>query len=143
MRPNMPHIEFGVSGPSGEDGVLLIAPRDEAMEWDLKHEIASTSRHWVREKEAWWIAAAYVPTLHDIVLRFGGEVDPLAVEAAGPPTPPVVEREPESAPESAPDAPRSWRRVIASAVERVVAAISRPSPPRRAPRILPTDPRKA
>lgn len=137
----MPHIEFGVSGPSGEDGVLLIAPRDEAMEWDLKHEIASTSRHWVREKEAWWIAAAYVPTLHDIVLRFGGEVEPLAVEAAGPPTPRALE--PEPARVSGPGAPRSWRRVIASAVERVLAPLSRPSPPTRGPRILPADPRKA
>lgn len=67
---SIPQIVLDVRGPAGEKGALLLAPRDEALEWDLRHEIASTSRYWVAERQAWWIAEPYVPTLHAIVHRF-------------------------------------------------------------------------
>lgn len=65
-----PHIIPNVPGPLGARGALLIAPRNEAMEWDLRHEIASTSRYWLRDRQAWWVAEPYVPTLRTILARF-------------------------------------------------------------------------
>lgn len=62
-------IESGVRGPGGEVGFLLIAPPSEALDWDIQHEIGSTSRSWVRSRQAWWIAAPYLPAARLIAER--------------------------------------------------------------------------
>ena len=77
-----PHIIPNVPGPLGARGALLIAPRNEAMEWDLRHEIASTSRYWLRERQAWWVAEPYVPTLRTILSRFEPVPEAAPVAAA-------------------------------------------------------------
>lgn len=139
MESNVPRIEFGVSGPSGEEGVLLVAPRNEAMEWDLRHEIASTSRYWIHERQAWWIAAPYVPTLHDIVLRFGG-VPQLPDTAA---TALDTNGGPPSAGPAVPDGSLPWWSALASRLDRLLGTISRVRPRAAPSRMLPADPRKA
>lgn len=62
MKTEFPTIQIGVPGPDGRPGFLLIVPRDEALEWDIRDEIVSTSRYWVPDRQAWWIAAPYLPT---------------------------------------------------------------------------------
>ena len=39
-------IVHGVPGPGGEIGVLLLVPRSEALDWDLRDEVATTARYW-------------------------------------------------------------------------------------------------
>lgn len=65
-------IREGVRGTAGEPGFLLIAPPNEALDWDVENEVASTSRRWMSEHQAWWIAAPYLPTAREIVRRFSG-----------------------------------------------------------------------
>jgi hypothetical protein len=64
-----PSIELGVKGLNGQAGLLLRAPRSEALEWDLEAEIASPRRLWMEDRKAWWIAAPYYQTVVSIVLR--------------------------------------------------------------------------
>lgn len=74
---------------------MIIAPRDEALEWDLKHEIASTGRSWRAERQAWWISTSYLPTVRSILARFPD----LDVHGAPPgAAPPPVERPAEPLP---------------------------------------------
>lgn len=68
-------IREGVRGPAGEPGFLLIAPPNEALDWDVENEVASTCRQWMSEHQAWWIAAPYLATAHQIVRRFAGPPD--------------------------------------------------------------------
>lgn len=63
-------IRLDVRGPAGEAGFLLLAPPSEMLDWDVQHEIASTSRYWMREHQAWWIAAPYRSTAESILVRF-------------------------------------------------------------------------
>lgn len=63
-------IEYGVSGPMGQPGILLVAPRLEALEWDLEHEISDRSRCWMEDRQGWWIARCYSATLREILRRF-------------------------------------------------------------------------
>ena len=83
MKPTSPRIISGVPGPAGEPGVLLLVPPSEALDWDLKEEVASTSRHWMADRQAWWVAAPYAATAAAIVLRIHGPASPL--EALGRP----------------------------------------------------------
>lgn len=69
-------IREGVRGPAGEPGFLLMAPASEALDWDVEQEVASTSRKWMSEHQAWWIAAPYLTTARQIVSRFAGPPDP-------------------------------------------------------------------
>jgi hypothetical protein len=64
-----PTIERGVPGRRGEEGILLRAPRCEALLWDLEMEIAAARREWLSNQHAWWISASYLPTVINIVLR--------------------------------------------------------------------------
>jgi hypothetical protein len=64
-----PTIEEGVPGPRNEKGLLLRAPRSEALLWDLEMEIVSARRKWIEERQAWWIAASYHETVVAVVLR--------------------------------------------------------------------------
>jgi hypothetical protein len=64
-----PTIERGVRGRRGEDGILLRAPRSEALSWDLEMEVAAARREWLSDRQAWWIAASYYRTVISIVLR--------------------------------------------------------------------------
>lgn len=64
-----PTIEQGVRGPRNELGLLLRAPASDELTWDLEAEIVSTRRQWLPERDAWWIAAPYLPTVIAIVLR--------------------------------------------------------------------------
>lgn len=64
-----PTIELGVPGRRGEDGILLRAPRSEALSWDLEMEVAAARREWLSDRRAWWIAASYYRTVVNIVLR--------------------------------------------------------------------------
>ena len=59
-------------GPSGEPGVLLLVPPSEALDWDLKDEVASTARYWLAERQAWWVAKPYASTAVAIVTRLHG-----------------------------------------------------------------------
>jgi hypothetical protein len=93
MQRRLVRIELGVRNPTGQDGFLIVAPRDEALEWDLRHEIASTSLSWLAERRAWWISASYLPTVRTILERF----DDLEVLGAPPPEP-VAAVEPVPAP---------------------------------------------
>lgn len=109
MEIHFPKIETDVPGPDGQPGFLLIVPRDEVLDWDIQNEIGSASRFWVRDRQAWWVAAAYLHTAREIVDRF---------------RPPVVE----AAPEEALPVPRGWRaRLVALRSRwRAVAALLRP-----------------
>jgi hypothetical protein len=64
-----PTIELGVPGPRNEKGLLLRAPHNEALLWDLEMEIVSARRKWIEERQAWWIAASYEATVVAVVLR--------------------------------------------------------------------------
>lgn len=64
-----PTIEIGVPGPRGDDGLLLRARRDEALQWDLENEIVSARRQWIEELGGWWVDASYLQTVVDITLR--------------------------------------------------------------------------
>jgi hypothetical protein len=75
-------IRQGVPGPSGQMGFLLQAPPDEALDWDIEHEIASTSRCWMSEHRAWWIAMPYLNTAHGIMARFERCPEPAWVRLA-------------------------------------------------------------
>lgn len=90
-------IENDVVGPAGQPGFLLVSPPDEALEWDIQHEIASTSRHWLPDRQAWWIAAPYLSTARSILSRMD----------AAPPLPPQAEA---VAPPLAPEAPAPGKR---------------------------------
>src|SRR5690606_27879334 len=70
-------IIHGVPGPSGEPGVVLQVPPSEALDWDLSAEVASTARHWMAERQAWWVAAPYASTAAAIVARVHGPVPAL------------------------------------------------------------------
>jgi hypothetical protein len=69
-------IREGVRGPAGEPGLLLIAPPNEKLDWDVENEVASTARCWMSEHQAWWIAAPYRTTADQIVDRFCGPREP-------------------------------------------------------------------
>ena len=69
-------IRHGVAGPGGEVGFLLIAPPSEALDWDVEQEIASTCRYWIASHQAWWIAAPYLTTAHQILRRFEPAPEP-------------------------------------------------------------------
>ena len=49
--------------------MLLLVPRSEALDWDLKDEVASTARYWMADRQAWWVAAPYAATAEAIVHR--------------------------------------------------------------------------
>lgn len=66
--------------------MLLMVPRSEALDWDLKDEVASTARYWMADRQAWWVAAPYAGTAEAIVFRVHGAVLP------GDGTAPVVMR---------------------------------------------------
>lgn len=83
MNTRSPRIIHGVPGPSGEPGVLLLVPSSEALDWDLRDEVASTSRHWMADRQAWWVAAPYASTAVAIVTRLHG--NRLRVEELGRP----------------------------------------------------------
>jgi hypothetical protein len=72
LNTRTPRIIHGVPGPSGEPGVLLLVPPSEALDWDLKDEVASTARHWMADRQAWWVAAPYASTATAIVTRVHG-----------------------------------------------------------------------
>ena len=59
----------GMPGPAGETGVLLIAARSEALDWDLQAEVASTALYWMADRQAWWVAAPYASTVEAILSR--------------------------------------------------------------------------
>ncbi len=44
MEQRMVRIQLGVRGPAGQEGFVLDAPANEALDWDIRHEIASTPR---------------------------------------------------------------------------------------------------
>lgn len=67
--PATPTLECGITGPRGEMGCLLRAPASETLVWDLESEIGSARRQWQEERGAWWVAASYLDTVVDIVLR--------------------------------------------------------------------------
>jgi hypothetical protein len=75
-------IIYGVPGPTGEPGVLVVVPPSEALDWDLKDEVASTARYWNAEREAWWVAAPYASTALVIATRFNGGRPPLEEHAS-------------------------------------------------------------
>jgi hypothetical protein len=75
-------IREGIPGPAGEPGFLLVAPASEALDWDIEHEIASTSRFWMSKHQAWWIAASYLETVRAIVARFDSRPEPAWVRMA-------------------------------------------------------------
>jgi hypothetical protein len=108
----IPKIETGVPGPDGQPGFLLVVPRDEVLDWDIQSEIGSASRFWVRDRQAWWVAAAYLHTAQEIVGRF--------------PPPPV--RAPSPAAGEASPPRRGWRARLAALRSRwrAVAALLRP-----------------
>ena len=81
MSTTSPKILRGVPGPAGEPGVLLMVPRSEALDWDLKDEVASTARYWMADRQAWWVAAPYAATAEAIVFRVHGPVRPDRPEA--------------------------------------------------------------
>jgi hypothetical protein len=64
-----PTIEQGVPGPRQEDGLILRAPRRDELLWDLEMEVAAARRHWIPERDGWWIASSYMSTVISIVLR--------------------------------------------------------------------------
>ena len=64
-----PVIEWGIHGPHHQPGFLLRAPRSETLVWDLDNEITSVRQAWLEDRSAWWIAASYLDTVIDIVLR--------------------------------------------------------------------------
>lgn len=70
MKIESPKIQTNVPGPGGQPGFLLIVPRNEALEWDINYEVVSTSRYWMQERQAWWIAAPYLHTAEEIVRRY-------------------------------------------------------------------------
>ena len=88
MKTAQARIVHGVPGPAGEIGVLVVMPRSEALDWDLRDEVASTSRHWMPDREAWWVAAPYASTAIAIATRFNGGTPPQeeAAESAAPAT---------------------------------------------------------
>lgn len=112
MEIHSPKIETDVPGPDGQPGFLLIVPRDEVLDWDIQNEIGSASRFWVRDRQAWWVAAAYLHTAREIVDRF---------------QPPVV-RAPAPAPAEALPTGQGWRARMAALRSRwrAVAALLRP-----------------
>ena len=57
--------------------MLVVVPPSEALDWDLKDEVASTARCWIAEREAWWVAAPYASTAVAIATRFNGGRPPL------------------------------------------------------------------
>jgi len=77
-----PRIVHGVPGPGGEIGVLLLVPRTEALDWDLRDEVATTARYWMAERGAWWVASPYAATAVAIATRLNGGVRPME-EVAG------------------------------------------------------------
>jgi hypothetical protein len=60
----------------------MIAPPSEALDWDIEHEIASTSRCWMSKHQKWWIAASYRRTAQAIMARFEGRPEPVWVRMA-------------------------------------------------------------
>ena len=72
MNIGTPRIIHGVPGPSGEPGILLLVPPSEALDWDLKDEVATTARYWMADRQAWWVAASYASTAAAIVARVYG-----------------------------------------------------------------------
>ena len=83
-------IREGVRGPAGEPGFLLIAPPNEALDWDVENEVASTCRKWMSEHQAWWIAAPYLAAAQQIVSRFAGPAEPAWARLARRLTPQLV-----------------------------------------------------
>lgn len=57
-------------------GFLLMVPPDEALDWDVQQEIASTSRHWMASHQAWWVAMPYLSTARLILGRFEEKSQP-------------------------------------------------------------------
>ncbi|HEX6068439.1 MAG TPA: hypothetical protein VFZ18_01405 [Longimicrobiaceae bacterium] len=82
MNPWTARIVHGVAGPTGEPGVLVVLPPSEALDWDLKDEVASTARCWIADREAWWVAAPYASTAVSIATRFNGGHPPLEEHAS-------------------------------------------------------------
>jgi hypothetical protein len=62
--------------------VLVVVPPSEALDWDLKDEVASTARCWIAERQAWWVAAPYASTAVAIATRFNGGRPPLEEHAS-------------------------------------------------------------
>jgi len=128
VERHLPVIQLDVPGPGGQAGFLLIAPRNEAIDWDIQNEIASTSRHWLEEHQAWWVAAYYLATARDIVHRFAPPAPaPVAAALPGTQEPPV----PATAP--VPAAPRPWTERLVALLRLAWAAAIRSAPPPRPP----------
>lgn len=114
MEIDFPQIQPDVRGPDGQPGFLLIVPRSEAIEWDVRNEIGSTSRYWVRERQAWWVAAPYRHAAEGIVARYSRRPAPPA---------PELRREPEPAAAPPPARPRArW-----AGLEALLRRLWRPS----------------
>lgn len=79
--PGTPTMETGVEGPRGREGILLRAPTNETLSWDLGNEITSTACVWLDERSGWWIESSYFDTAVDVVLRSFGSV--LVLDRAG------------------------------------------------------------
>lgn len=76
-----PTIELGVQGPRGEAGFLLRAHGDEALAWDIEHEVVSARRCPAPECDGWWVDASYLETVVEVTLRTFSSV--LVLGAAG------------------------------------------------------------
>ena len=68
-RFRTPTIEQGAKGRRGELGLILRAPRTEALLWDLESEVASARRLWMEDRQGWWIDGSYLETVIALVLR--------------------------------------------------------------------------
>lgn len=64
-----PTIELGVRGPRGEAGFLLRAHGEEALAWDIEHEIVSARRCLAPDCDGWWVDASYLETVVEVTLR--------------------------------------------------------------------------
>lgn len=67
--PPTPTIELGVPGPRGEAGLLLRAHGNEALAWDVEHEIVSARRCRAVDCDGWWVDASYLETVVELTLR--------------------------------------------------------------------------
>lgn len=69
LPPGTPTVECGVAGPRGQRGLLVRAPANETLAWDLESEIVPTCCLWWEQQHGWWVAAPYLSTVIDAVLR--------------------------------------------------------------------------
>lgn len=144
MERTTPDIRLDVPGPGGQSGFLLYSPRTEAIEWDIQNEIASTSRYWLEEQQAWWVATYYLATARDIVRRFTPPApiplpEQVAVPAAAVPEPPLLEVVVEAKPAPAP-VPASWGERLVAVLRRLLGTTTPAPPPGHPARRAPSSP---